>query len=189
MSAAAVNREVFESAATAHILKVPPERVMKAKEVPLHYMDSNERFVLAPSESAAIHGTAGGGSGDSASSPSEPEYVDKYKTELWIDVKSHALRAQYEKARQRLLATHEGKARIYRRQEQLKAGEMSYYPGRDEWLVQWKRARTYGLPRPQQHDDYASFISGSKNEEWVRKETVRNLKAVKAMSEGGAGPN
>ena len=80
------------------------------------------------------------------------------------------MRSQYEKSKQREQQMDAGKRQIYRRQEQLKAGEMSYYPGRDEWLVQWQRARTYGLPKPQQHDDYCMFVSGRRNEEWVTAE-------------------
>jgi len=62
---------------------------------------------------------------------------------------------------------------------------MSYYPGRDEWLIQWQRARTYGLPKPQQHDDYCHYISGRRNEDWMKAEKQQKnqgrIDANKAM--------
>jgi hypothetical protein len=71
----------------------------------------------------------------------------------------------------------ENKDKIYRRQQQLQAGEMSYYPGRDEWLKEWGNERRYGLPTPQMHDRYTCFLQGERNAEWVRGEGEAKEKA------------
>ncbi|GMH63130.1 hypothetical protein TrRE_jg8744 [Triparma retinervis] len=166
MTAAAVERGVYSSTVSRKVPQVAPEKILQVTEaVPWTYMDSSERFVLGRSDTSQVYGEGGNAVGGT-----EKEFVDRYSTPLWIDNNSHAMRSQYEKSKQREQQMDAGKRQIYRRQEQLRAGEMSYYPGRDEWLVQWQRARTYGLPKPQQHDDYCMFVSGRRNEEWVTAE-------------------
>lgn len=50
---------------------------------------------------------------------------------------------------------------------QLKAGEMKYYPGRDDWLVEWGRVRRYGVDsKLTPHEDYCGFIKGVKGVGW-----------------------
>ena len=69
----------------------------------------------------------------------------------------------------------EAEKKVYRRQEQLKAGELSYYPGRDDWLKVWSRTRTYGLPSPLIHDSYGDFITGQINNEFTLQEKLEEM--------------
>ena len=178
---------------TPYISYVQASRKMKAKEVPINYLDEKLRFVLDPSSVAFSN---------SITSPTQEEsdldqkkalpLTDKYATEIFLDPLGHALRAQYEKGRGRQLddarsmksnrLTSKNASSNYTREKPLKADKLSYYPGRDKWLIEWQRARTYGLPYPQMHDNYGTFIQGTRNGEWVRGE--ERVQEKKLFDEG-----
>jgi len=133
--------------------------LMSATEVPVNYMDATSRFVC----------------GDAALPP-PPPLSDKYSTPLYLDATAAALRSNYSRQSTSTSTSAAGKEAIYRRAAQLQAGQMSYYPGRDEWLKKWGNERRYGLPKPCMHDTYTDFIKGDRNREWVQGENENATK-------------
>jgi len=149
-SACAIRREE-NNEVQPRLRYVPPNRVMKPTEIPINYLSESLRFVIndggnSTNSNTSIHSghhnsktsihsfhaddlREGGGSAQ--------EHVDNYKTEIWLDCASHAANAQYEKSKLEMEKSEAEKLR-YRRQEQLKAGELNYYPGRDDWLKEWR---------------------------------------------------
>jgi hypothetical protein len=139
---------------------------MLPTEVPVNYMDATDRFVT---ERGHNH--------------HDPTFADKYATDIYVDCHAAALRAAYTRS----AADVNKNKKQYRRAEQLRAGTMSYYPGRDSWLQSWGNERQYGLPQPQMHDDYSHFIQGKRNGDWVRgeKEVEEKTKLESKVRRGG----
>ena len=158
---------------------IAPARVMLPDAMPLNYLDESLRFVVGPKSHCPVLGSEPGpnplAAAGAAAAVSFTHAIDEtsssnYSVPLYLDAHSHALRARYDKACVRLAGAAGSKSvsgAAYRRQEQLKAGPMAYYPGRDKWLREWQRERMYALAKPQVHDGYGQFLTGDKNAQWL----------------------
>jgi hypothetical protein len=175
--------------------------------MPVNYLDQDERILFRALDDSRLETTSSSSSSHTSSTPSSSysPFVDSYhnhrhdahplptiestlyEAPLYLNAKSHAKLSRYEKSRKVMeeAAANRGREHrdaIYRRQEQLEAGEMSYYPGREQWLVEWQRVRSYGLPKPLVHDTYAAFLHGEKNEK-IATTTTASTAAAGASKE------
>ncbi|GMH92367.1 hypothetical protein TrST_g2902 [Triparma strigata] len=143
----------YSSSLPPTILPIPSTtQTMSSKtSVPYDYINSTHRYTYVPTPS-------------SSSSSSSPPTSSPYDCPISLNPERHALQANY------ILQSHRTPPKpSYKRAEQLKAGEMRYYPGRDEWLVEWGRVRRYGVNQKMTpHESYVGFLKGEKGEGWKR---------------------